>query len=39
MGKLCISMQLIILCTPCIAFRLVAHGCLFVIDPAEQGRV
>jgi hypothetical protein len=39
MGKLCISMRLIILCTPCIAFKLVANGCIFVIDPAEQGRV
>jgi hypothetical protein len=39
MGKLCISMWLIILCTSCIAFRLVAHGCIFVIDPTEQGRV
>jgi hypothetical protein len=39
MGKLCISMQLIILCTPCIAFILVAHGCIFVIDHVERGRV
>jgi hypothetical protein len=39
MGKLRISMQLIILCNPCIAFMLVAHGCIFAIDPAEQGRV
>jgi hypothetical protein len=31
-------MRLIILFTPCIAFRLVAHGCLFAIDLAEQGR-
>jgi hypothetical protein len=38
MGKLCISMRLIILCTPCIAFMLVTHGCIFVIDHAEQGR-
>jgi hypothetical protein len=38
MGKLCISMQLIILCTPCIAFMLVAHDCIFAIDHAEQGR-
>jgi hypothetical protein len=38
MGKLCISMQLIILCTSCIAFILVAHGCIFVIDHALQGR-
>jgi hypothetical protein len=39
MGKLCISTQLIILCTPCITFMLVAHGCIFVIDYAEQGHV
>jgi hypothetical protein len=39
MGKLCISMWLIFLCTPCIAFRSVAHDCIFAIDPAEQGRV
>jgi hypothetical protein len=39
MSKLCISMHLIILCTPCIAFMLVAHGCIFTIDHAEQGRV
>jgi hypothetical protein len=38
MGKLCISMRLIILCTSCIAFMLVAHGCIFAIDHAEQGR-
>jgi hypothetical protein len=37
MGKLCISMHLVILCTPCIAFVLVAHGCIFAIDHAEQG--
>jgi hypothetical protein len=35
MGKLCISMQLIILCTLCIAFMLVAHGCIFAIDHVE----
>jgi hypothetical protein len=39
MSKLCISMQLIILCTTCIAFMLVAHGCIFAINHAEQGRV
>jgi hypothetical protein len=38
MGKLCISMQLIILYTPYIVFMLVAHGCIFVIDHVEQGR-
>jgi hypothetical protein len=38
MAKLCIRMWLIILCTSCIAFMLVAHGCIFAIDHAEQGR-
>jgi hypothetical protein len=38
-SKLCISVHLIILCISCIAFMLVAHGCTFAIDPAEQGRV
>jgi hypothetical protein len=38
MGKLCISMYLIIHCTPCIAFVLVAHGCIFAIDHEEKGR-
>jgi hypothetical protein len=38
MGKLCISMQLIILCTTYIAFMLVTHGCIFAIDHVEQGR-
>jgi hypothetical protein len=32
MVKLCISMHLITLCTPCIAFMLVTHTCLFMID-------
>jgi hypothetical protein len=32
-------MYLIILCTTCITFMLVAHGYTFAIDPAEQGRV
>jgi hypothetical protein len=39
MGKLCITMHLIILCTPCIAFMLVAHNYTFAIDHVEQGRV
>jgi hypothetical protein len=30
-------MQHIILCTACIAFMLVSHTCIFVIDHAEQG--
>jgi hypothetical protein len=37
MAKLCIRMWLIILCTSYIAFMLVAHGCIFAIDHAEQG--
>jgi hypothetical protein len=39
MSKLCIRLWLIILCTPCIAFIIVAHGCIFAIDRAGQGRV
>jgi hypothetical protein len=39
MVKLCISMHLIALCTPCITFMLAAHTCLFAIDHVEQGRV
>jgi hypothetical protein len=39
MGKLCIIMQHITLCTLCIAFMLVSHTCIIVIDHAEQGRV
>jgi hypothetical protein len=38
MSKLCISMHLIILCTPCIAFVVDSHTCTFAIDHAEQGR-
>jgi hypothetical protein len=30
-------MHHIILCTPCIAFILVSHTCIFVIDHTEQG--
>jgi hypothetical protein len=37
MGELCINMQLVILCTPCITFMLVDRGCIFVIDHAEYG--
>jgi hypothetical protein len=29
-------MQHIALCTPCIAFILVSHTCIFAIDPTEQ---
>jgi hypothetical protein len=39
MGKLFISMHLITHCTPCIAFMLVAHTCIFAIDHVEQGCV
>jgi hypothetical protein len=31
-------MLLTILCTPYIAFMLVAHGCIFAIDHAEHER-
>jgi hypothetical protein len=37
MGKLCIIMHHITLCTPCIAFMLVSHICIFVIGHMEQG--
>jgi hypothetical protein len=38
MGKLCIIMQYITLCTPSIAFILVSHICIIAIDHAGQGR-
>jgi hypothetical protein len=38
MGKLCVIMQHTTLCTPCIAFILVSHICIFAIDHAEPGR-
>jgi hypothetical protein len=37
MGKLCIIMQHVTLCIPCIAFMLVSYSCIFVIGHAEQG--
>jgi hypothetical protein len=37
MVKLLLIMQYITLCTSYIAFILVSHGCIFVIDHAEQG--
>jgi hypothetical protein len=37
MGKLCIIMQHITLCTPCIAFMLVSQMCIFAIGHVEQG--
>jgi hypothetical protein len=37
MGKLCIIMQHITLCIPCIAIMLVSHTWIFVIDHVEQG--
>jgi hypothetical protein len=39
MGELCIIIKHTTLCTPCIAFRLVSHTCIFTIDHAEQGCV
>jgi hypothetical protein len=39
MGKLCIIMQHTTLCTLCIAFMLVFHTYIFVIDHTEQGHV
>jgi hypothetical protein len=39
MGKLLIIMQHTTLCTLCIAFMLVSHTCIFVIDHVDQGRV
>jgi hypothetical protein len=38
MGKLCIIMQHITLYTPCIAFMLMSHTCIIVLDHTEQGR-
>jgi hypothetical protein len=37
MGKWYIIMKHATLCTPYIAFMLVAHTCIFVIGHAEQG--
>jgi hypothetical protein len=37
MGKLCIIMQHITLCTTCNIFMLVSHPCIFSIGHAEQG--
>jgi hypothetical protein len=37
MVKLRTIMQHSTFCTPCIAFMLVSHTCIFVIDHAEQG--
>jgi hypothetical protein len=37
MVKLHMIMQHITLCTPCIAFMLVSHMCIFVIGHEEQG--
>jgi hypothetical protein len=39
MGKLCIIVQHINLCTPYIAFMLVSHTCILVIGHEEQGPV
>jgi hypothetical protein len=37
MVKLRMIMQHITFCTPCIAFMLVSHMCIFVISHAEEG--
>jgi hypothetical protein len=37
MVKWCMIMQYITLCTPCIAFMLLSHTCIFAIDHVEQG--
>jgi hypothetical protein len=37
MIKVLMIMQHITLCTTCIAFMLVSHTCIFVIDHKEQG--
>jgi hypothetical protein len=37
MVEVLMIMQHIILCTPCIAFMLVSHTCIFAIDHTEQG--
>jgi hypothetical protein len=37
MIKLCMIMQHSTLCTPCNAFMLASHACIFTIDHAEQG--
>jgi hypothetical protein len=38
MSKLRKIIQHITLCTSCIAFILMSHTCIFVIDHTEQGR-
>jgi hypothetical protein len=37
MGKLCLSLHLITLCTLCIALVFMAHTHIFAIDDAEHG--
>jgi hypothetical protein len=37
MGKVCLIMQHITICTSCITFMLVSHTCILVIGHAEQG--
>jgi hypothetical protein len=37
MGNLCVIIQHTTIYTPCIAFILVSHTCIFVIGHAEQG--
>jgi hypothetical protein len=36
MGKLCSSMHLTTLCTPCIALVFMTHMCILAIDHAEH---
>jgi hypothetical protein len=36
MGKLCLSMHLTTLCTPCIALVFITHTCILAIDHAEH---
>jgi hypothetical protein len=38
MVKVLMIMHHITLCTSCIAFMLVSHTCIFVIDHVERGR-
>jgi hypothetical protein len=37
MDRICMIMQHITICTPCIAFMLVSHMCIFALGHAEQG--
>jgi hypothetical protein len=37
MGRLCMIMHILTLCTPYITFMLVAHTCIITIGHEEQG--